>query len=168
MRQLSLSESTINTIVDDPTVLHSAAYSTNGTASLTRDQALYALNNGFTKGFRDLFVLNASLCAGACVASIVMIKHKDLNRKDDEQLKKESKEAHKSAEDVESGATAADTPELSGTVVPSVPKIPSAVGDVDSKDEGIELASIKRDPEAANLSANRDEAPKGNEPAFSS
>ena len=89
----------MSTIIDNPSSL--ASPSTLGIPSST---AGVILENGYTKGFRTVFVLNASLAAVATIASVTMIKHKDLTRGDEEQLKRQADELAVSA------ATAAEKP----------------------------------------------------------
>src|ERR1700735_498958 len=82
MHKLSLPSALMNTIINNPSSL--ASPSTLGIPSST---ATIILENGYTKGFRTVFILHASLAAIATIASIGMIKHKDLTRGDEEQLK---------------------------------------------------------------------------------
>lgn len=88
MTSLSLPETLIKTIIDDPTRL-----SNPSSLGLSVEQATVILENGYTKGFRSVFLLNASLSAFATVVSIVMIKHKDLNR--DDHLKQAQRDERK-------------------------------------------------------------------------
>ena len=82
MHKLALPSPLTNAIINNPSSL--ASPSTLGIPSST---AIFILENGYTKGFRTLFILNASLAAVATIASITMIKHKNLTRGDEEQLK---------------------------------------------------------------------------------
>jgi hypothetical protein len=50
------------------------------------------LEKGYTKGFRTVFTLNASFAAIATIASITMIKHKNLTRGDKEELRRQGNE----------------------------------------------------------------------------
>ena len=82
MRQLALPFALMNTIINNPSSLASPS-----TLGIPPSTATIILENGYTKGFRNLFILNASLAAIATIASITMIKHKNLTRGDEEQLK---------------------------------------------------------------------------------
>lgn len=94
MTALSLPSATIAKIVDDPTILGAR---TSASASSLTDLGLSSaiadrILDAYIRGFRTVFVLNASLNAVATVAAIVLIKHKDLNRGDEEELKKKAAE----------------------------------------------------------------------------
>ncbi|KAE9398873.1 MFS general substrate transporter [Gymnopus androsaceus JB14] len=70
-----------------------------------------------TKGFKDVFYLNASLTTLAFVAAVVLIKHKELLRGDEGKLKMEAKEAlrTKGVEAIAtSSAIAPDVKEVNG------------------------------------------------------
>lgn len=92
MHKLDLPSALMNIIIDNPSSL--ASPSTLGIPSST---AVVILENGYTKGFRMVFILNASLAAVATIASVTMIKHKDLTRGDEEQLKRQAGELAVSA-----------------------------------------------------------------------
>jgi len=100
MHQLSLPSSISNKIVDDPTILASRLSSnfnstSNPLASLgISDSEADAILAGYTTGFRNVFLLNASLAAFATICSIVMIKHKNLTRDDEVRLKEEGRRRH--------------------------------------------------------------------------
>ncbi|KAL0575837.1 hypothetical protein V5O48_006127 [Marasmius crinis-equi] len=87
MKSLLLPQSTISEIIDDPGVLFSLAYAqtstTVGSVSIPQSEAQDILANGYNKGFRDIFILNASLGALAAIVSILLIKHKELDRPED-------------------------------------------------------------------------------------
>lgn len=91
MRQLGLASSLINKIVDDPTILgnrlngadNSTGYQSLG---LTSQQADHILD-GYNNGFRVVFIMNAVLAAIATIVSILMIRHKELTRGDEVELK---------------------------------------------------------------------------------
>ncbi|KAH7921437.1 MFS general substrate transporter [Leucogyrophana mollusca] len=92
LASLSLSPSAISTIIDDPTILGShASDSQLASLGLSPAVASYILSHGYTRGFRSVFILNACLAAVATIASITMIKHKELMRGDEERLKAEAK-----------------------------------------------------------------------------
>lgn len=95
MTSISLPLSTINTIIDNPTLI-GTRYSSNSTSNslaslnLTPSQITHILQ-GYTSGFRVVFILNACLAGVAVVASITMIRHKELIRGDDEERKAEAR-----------------------------------------------------------------------------
>ena len=90
MRQLRLPTSTINKIVDDPTLVGKILSGNNSTdvrsLGISIEAAVHILQ-GYNDGFRDEFIMNASLAAVAMVASVLMIRHKELTRPDEVQLK---------------------------------------------------------------------------------
>lgn len=94
MTSLSLPPDTIKKIIDDPTILGDRL--SNSTSDqlaqlgVSSEEAVSILD-GYTRGFRIVFILNACLAATATLASITMIKHKELTRSDDEQKKMEAK-----------------------------------------------------------------------------
>ena len=99
MIQLSLPISTINKIVDDPSIIGtringnpSTNTSSDTLASLgiSQSDAEHILH-GYTSGFRTVFILNACLSALATLASILLIKQQDLTRGDEEKLRAEAK-----------------------------------------------------------------------------
>ncbi|KAJ7185862.1 major facilitator superfamily domain-containing protein [Mycena filopes] len=85
MTSLGLSPSQIGTIIDDPALLNTPA-----SVGITQDTARDILYHGYTKGFRALFIMNACLTAFATLISVVMIKHKDLLRGDEEMLRQQA------------------------------------------------------------------------------
>jgi hypothetical protein len=48
------------------------------------------LDRGYAKGFSSLFIMNAALTVFATLVSVVMIKHKELSRDDDEMLRQKA------------------------------------------------------------------------------
>ena len=86
MQKLALPENLIKTIIDDPAKLSHPTL-----LNLSAEQGFLILDNGYTKGFRLVFILNASLSALATVTSILLIKHKNLTREDDEKFKQEAR-----------------------------------------------------------------------------
>ena len=92
MYKLALPSALMSNIIDNPSSL--ASPSTLGIPSST---AGIILENGYAKGFRTVFILNASLSAVATIASVMMIKHHDLTRGDEEQLKRQADELAVSA-----------------------------------------------------------------------
>lgn len=124
MKQLGLPTSTINIIVDNPTLLgdhpnrQSSADSADDLRSLgISDQAATHILNGYNNGFRAVFIMNASLAAVATIVSVLMIRHKELTREDEAQLRAEAKKgasSHAGKQDIEMAEvnTNMDTPEL--------------------------------------------------------
>jgi len=90
MEALSLPEDIIKKVIDDPSGLSHPA-----SINLSTDQAIEILNRGYTRGFRSVFILNASLSAVATVTSVLLIKHKELTREDDKKLKDDAKRGAK-------------------------------------------------------------------------
>ncbi|KAJ7185843.1 MFS general substrate transporter [Mycena filopes] len=85
MTSLGLSSSQISTIIDDPALLHTPA-----SVGITQDTARDILYRGYTKGFSALFIMNACLTVFATLISVVMIKHKELSRGDEEMLRQQA------------------------------------------------------------------------------
>lgn len=90
MEGLELSPTAIKAIIDSPTALgdrFSAASSSElSSLGITESMAVTILD-GYTRGFRIVFILNACFSALATVTSFLMIRHKELSRGDEEQLK---------------------------------------------------------------------------------
>lgn len=84
---MGLPPSTILAIINDPTILHSEDVSKFNVSASQAQQILV----GYTKGFRTVFILNASLSAVAIVAAVLLIKHKSLQRGDEDKLREEAK-----------------------------------------------------------------------------
>ncbi|KAJ3995954.1 MFS general substrate transporter [Lentinula boryana] len=102
MIEISLPPSTITTILNDPSVLARAS-----SIGLPDEQALHVLEHGYEAGFRKFFIINASFGVLATIVSLIMVKHKELSRDDDERLKREAKAVppKKQRADLEMGAT---------------------------------------------------------------
>ncbi|KAF5364758.1 hypothetical protein D9758_009296 [Tetrapyrgos nigripes] len=90
MHTLALPESTISVVIDDPTILSNSNIISS--LGISPSEASSILNHGYTIGFRDLFFLNAALSSLATVVAVVMIKHKELIRPDEEELRRKAKE----------------------------------------------------------------------------
>ncbi|CDO72623.1 hypothetical protein BN946_scf184985.g42 [Trametes cinnabarina] len=90
MKSIGLPLSTISAIVDDPTVLGARTAATDSTFADLGISAAVAehILGAYVKGFRSVFILNASLNAVATVAAIALIRHTDLNRGDEDELRK--------------------------------------------------------------------------------
>ncbi|KAF7353979.1 MFS drug transporter [Mycena venus] len=113
MTSLALPSSLISRIIDDPALLH-----TPSTITISQATATNILYHGYTKGFSSLFIMNASMTVFATLVSVVMIKHKELSREDDEMLRQKAiKEEleRKMALGMKSGAA---TPKNSGRATP--------------------------------------------------
>ncbi|KAG7091549.1 hypothetical protein E1B28_010578 [Marasmius oreades] len=128
MKALSLPESTITDIINDPSVLFPFSHPTNSTvaASVSQQDAQYILIHGYNAGFRDIFILNGSLGVMATVVSVLMIKHKELVRAEDAErekarnlLEKQTRDGKNRDEEVGSVGPGIDKPPVSG-VVPAV------------------------------------------------
>ncbi|KAJ7865019.1 MFS general substrate transporter [Mycena olivaceomarginata] len=76
MAALNLPPSQISQIIDDPRV----------STDIARD----ILDGGYAKGFSSPFIMNAALTVFATLVSVVMIKHKELSRDDDEMLRQKA------------------------------------------------------------------------------
>lgn len=98
MEQLSLPTSTINKIVDDPTLLGNLIDGQDGISPSDTLQSLGIsvqaagrILKGYNNGFRAVFIMNATLAAVATIVSVLMIRHKELTRGDEAQLKAEAR-----------------------------------------------------------------------------
>nr|AVP77532.1 major facilitator superfamily protein [Flammulina velutipes] len=97
MENLSLSESIVSAIIDDP------AYLYDNELNLRKSTRDYILVHGYTKGFQYVFYLNAGLTALAVFVSIMMIKHKDLNTDFEERERLKEAQDEERKRDVEMG-----------------------------------------------------------------
>ena len=94
MSALSLPASTIAAIVDDPTIIShplsasspSSAASSLAALGLSADVAARVLG-AYVRGFRTIFLLSTGLNAAATLAAIFMIKHTELSRGDEDELR---------------------------------------------------------------------------------
>ncbi|KAF8161653.1 major facilitator superfamily domain-containing protein [Crassisporium funariophilum] len=114
MKDLSLPATLINAIVNDPASLASPS-----TLGISGSTASLILDHGYTKGFRTVFILNACLTAVATIASVTMIKHKELTRADEAQLREH---AAKPLDDEKREGVAMELPEKGEPVV-GVPNV---------------------------------------------
>ncbi|KAJ7918406.1 major facilitator superfamily domain-containing protein, partial [Mycena leptocephala] len=85
MTGLDISSSQISQIIDDPALLHTPA-----SVGISQDTATEILYHGYTKGFSSLFIMDACLTVFATLVSVVMIKHKELSRGDEEMLRQQA------------------------------------------------------------------------------
>ncbi|KAF7334952.1 MFS drug transporter [Mycena venus] len=100
MAALNLPSSQISQIIDDPVRLHTPA-----SVGISADIATDILDRGYAKGFSSLFIMNAALTVFATLVSVVMIKHKELSRDDDEMLRQKAiREVLETKFDMVSGA----------------------------------------------------------------
>ncbi|KAF8991171.1 major facilitator superfamily domain-containing protein [Cyathus striatus] len=82
--ETNLEASMVAGIINNPSkILSSPSISPSATETLL---------GGYTKGFRAVFILNATLTAAATIASIAMIKHKELIRADEQKVTGDLKE----------------------------------------------------------------------------
>jgi len=88
---LNLSEQVIDSIINDPTILAPNSNITQSLGLTIRAQVL----TGYIKGFQTLFIVNAAFSAIATVAGVFLIKHHELTRPDEEQLREEALLAEK-------------------------------------------------------------------------
>ncbi|KAJ6512440.1 major facilitator superfamily-domain-containing protein [Mycena sanguinolenta] len=110
MAALNLPPSQISQIINDPVRLHTPA-----SVGVSTDIASDILDRGYAKGFSSLFIMNAALNVFATLVSVVMIKHKELSRDDDEMLRQKALgEVLETKLDMVSGAGTL----ASGTVTP--------------------------------------------------
>ena len=134
MTVLRLPSATISKIIDDPTLLGSRLSTTTsstlqglGISSVAADHIL----DGYTTGFKIVFIVNAVLAAIATVVSIVMIHHKELTRPDEERLRAEARRQEKQSQsqyrdDPEAPGEALEMPQLSNHAAVSPPSTPSS------------------------------------------
>ncbi|KDQ56248.1 hypothetical protein JAAARDRAFT_132785 [Jaapia argillacea MUCL 33604] len=108
MTSLALSPSVIKAVVDDPTLLGSrmspSSASKLASLGITTSAADHILS-GYNHGFRVVFVLNATLAAIATIASVLMIRHKELTRGDEEDLRAQARREADSEGKVDPGNT---------------------------------------------------------------
>ncbi|KAF8634502.1 hypothetical protein AX17_004199 [Amanita inopinata Kibby_2008] len=86
MTELGLSPSIISAVIDKPAQLASPTM-----LGLSQKDASFILSDGFTHGFKCVFILNASWAVIATLASITLIKHVELTRDDEEQCQRQEK-----------------------------------------------------------------------------
>ena len=134
MTALQLPSSTIDSIIDDPTILGARVSNSSSTAFQSLGISSAAANrilDGYESGFRTVFIMNASLAAIATIVSIVMIHHKELTRPDEERLRAEARRQEKQSQsqyrdDPETPGEALEMPQLSNHAAVSPPSAPSS------------------------------------------
>ena len=94
MNQLHLPQSTIDGIVNNPTIIHALINGTSSQFDVPPDVARSILD-GYEKGFHTVFYVNAALSAFSVIATILMIKHKELIRADEMEMKRKAEEAYR-------------------------------------------------------------------------
>ncbi|KAI0667093.1 MFS general substrate transporter [Trametes maxima] len=114
MTALALPSGTIAAIVDDPTLLSAATAASSASLTELGISAAVAARilGAYVRGFRTVFVLNAGLNAVATVAALVLIRHTELTRGDEDTLKKRARdeeEAEEAAKTVKAVAQALDS-----------------------------------------------------------
>ena len=95
MVSLRLPGSTIDMIIDNPTVIHPLLSPSppSGTLSGISSDTAQSILVGYTHGFRAVFILNASLAALCVFVAYVMIKHKELIRADEAEMRRRALES---------------------------------------------------------------------------
>lgn len=112
--------STINMVIDSPTLIGSrlAGQTSADSLDISLQDAEHILQ-GYNNGFRDVFIMNATLAAVATVVSVLMIRHKDLDRGDEEQLKAKAVQEEKEglqAQEIEMSTAESSRPEKDASV----------------------------------------------------
>ncbi|CAK5262070.1 unnamed protein product [Mycena citricolor] len=85
MNSLHIAPAIMTQIIDNPALLHSPE-----SINLSADAAAEILAHGYIKGFNSLFIMHVALTVSATFVSVVLIKHKELTRGDDEALKQKA------------------------------------------------------------------------------
>lgn len=123
MTSLGLPSSTISTILDDPTILGArtsasdASFASLGVSPAVAERILGA----YVQGFRTVFILNASLNAVATLATILLIRHTELTRGDEEDLRKKAiEEALQASEKNSIMEAKAESPSLPSAPIQNV------------------------------------------------
>ena len=109
---LGLSAEQIETLINDPTVI-------NRPAELALDaQAKAVVIEAYTRGFHSVFYLTIACTGIAFLAALFLIEQHELNRADDQDLKRQAKEelmrkkmSKKGEQDVEAAVPATPTTE---------------------------------------------------------
>ncbi|KAI0077210.1 MFS general substrate transporter [Panus rudis PR-1116 ss-1] len=121
MTKLSLPDSTIRQIVDDPTILATRLTNIDPTSGPLQSLGISAdsaerILRGYTSGFRTVFILNASLAAFSTLVSICMIHHKELTREDDAEMMAAAKRKQQEKKDKSSRKSSTEKPAIEGDV----------------------------------------------------
>jgi hypothetical protein len=152
MIPFSLSSSLITTIIDDPTILGNSTLTSSPPFNLTHTQVEAILTNGYTKGFSELFILNGALGALATIVAFWLIKHKELTRGDEKELREKAKREFREREERHAQRqkdsrkrssyrkdTATDSREKSGIV-----ESPKSENEVSSPAVDLEMGVVKK------------------------
>lgn len=109
MTSLGLPAATIDQIIDDPTVLPTLSNpnQTNSSSSTSSDADANAIHvsastarsilDGYTHGTHAVFILNAALATLCVFVSAAMIKHKELVRADEAEMRRRAREQLRAA-----------------------------------------------------------------------
>lgn len=109
MTSLGLPAATIDEIIDDPTVLPTLSNpnQTNSSTSSSSDTDANAIHvsastarsilDGYTHGTHAVFILNAALATLCVFVSAAMIKHKELVRADEAEMRRRAREQLRAA-----------------------------------------------------------------------
>ncbi|EJC99877.1 MFS general substrate transporter [Fomitiporia mediterranea MF3/22] len=91
MSALKIATPAINDIIDDPTVLHPLLSSSSVVSpdlAGINTTTVQSILDGYTHGFRAVFILNSVLAALSVAVAAVMIHHKELTRADEKEMRK--------------------------------------------------------------------------------
>ncbi|KAJ3553085.1 hypothetical protein NP233_g12729 [Leucocoprinus birnbaumii] len=126
MQDLSIPEQAAKEIIDKPILL-----SYPSSSNLSPDLFIQILYDGYLRGFKNVFLVNASLSATAFVISFMLIHETDLDREDDSGTpREETKEAlNDSIGDMEKGR-------IDQSAEKGVPHVIRGVADLHSKRYG--------------------------------
>ena len=98
MTSLGIPNALITEIINDPTIIPKLT----GNTTLTSDPQFQItpsiaadILSALTSGFHNVFYLNASLATLCVVVSVLMIRHKELVRPGEKELKKKAEEAYR-------------------------------------------------------------------------
>ena len=86
IKPLGLSESIIYLLENDPTIINDPSR-----LALTPEQKT-AIISGYTKGFHSVFYLTCACCLIAFLSALFLIDQLELNRADDQDLRRQAKE----------------------------------------------------------------------------
>lgn len=99
MTSIGLSVSTIDNLIGNPTILHPLLSSNVSSPSVNPLTALTILD-AYTRGVHIVFILNAALAAVCVLVAAVMIKHNELERGDEAEMRQHALEKEKANESV--------------------------------------------------------------------
>lgn len=128
IRPLGLSADQIAALLNDPTII-------NQPSALDLDaHGKAVVIAAYTKGFHSVFYLTVACTGIAFLASVFMIEQHELNRADDQELKRQAKEKLAKRKLKEKDLEAAQSlPELEKTRTPQKMTAPSEVSNVSDK-----------------------------------